>query len=327
MYNKSILVLIFFINCAICYKLKAISSKRWIKPHSPYYDAPRNRLLFIDLTNGTIINYDLESQAIYERQNSNGMELIILQDALFEVDSSPALKKNNLLVGKASPQCKFYGGTYRTGMCGDTSPTFGLLYRYDKCKGVKQLISDLKVSGGFDWSPNGDTCNKQISAYDYDGKTGKVCKERVVFSYPGSGCFDDTNNPYANSTLPLGMTTDDEGCIYVALYYGGAVLKINSKTGKVVKVIHLPAQVIGSVAWGGKNNDIFNGRNREYYTFIRQRQSLYGVWPQSKRLTRKTSLCLNYLCIFFNKIQHSNKNISKRLLKKLLQFGCVNIFS
>lgn len=45
---------------------------------------------------------------------------------------------------------------------------------------------------------------------------------RDVFIYRG-GYGDQIQ------TIPLGMTTDIAGFIYVGLYYGGAVLKINPK--------------------------------------------------------------------------------------------------
>lgn len=127
--------------------MKAISSKKWVKPHSPYYDATRNRLLFVELTNGTIISYDLAKTTISEVLidgiktpgfiiplkckadqliSGNHLSTTIVQwngidpvgsivQETFTVQASPENVKNNYLAGKASPQCKFYGGTYRTG--------------------------------------------------------------------------------------------------------------------------------------------------------------------------------------------------------------------
>lgn len=268
--------------------LDAISCDRWIKPHGLYYDAPRNRCLFVDLITGLIINYELESKVIYEL-NITGLETPafiiplkdncnqfivnnrtttikiewdgisstaqILDNDVFKVETSSEFIENNYLVGKASPEFIFYGGTYRRQMCGNLPPpTLGSLYSYDN--GVRKYFTDLKVTGGMGWSYNGDklyyvdSCKKNIRCYDFDGKTGEVCKffcaifqrkkfkinfilfpnlanERIVFQYPGG--FDDSTNPYRSSIVPLGMTTDKKGYIYVALYWGGAVLKINPK--------------------------------------------------------------------------------------------------
>ena len=101
---------------------------------------------------------------------------------LFTVESSPELSANNYLAGKVSPGGKFYGGTYRTGMCGDTPPTRGGLYRYDQCNSVTQLINDFKVTGGFEWNKEenkfyfDDSCTKTIREYDYDRKTDTICE-------------------------------------------------------------------------------------------------------------------------------------------------------
>lgn len=169
------------------------------------------------MTNGTIINYDLSTNTIYEvlipgiktpgfiiplkckpgqficgnhlsttKIQWNGIDPMgyILQET-FTVQASPEYAENNYLAGKASPECKFYGGTYRTQMCSNEPPTHGGLYRYSKCKGVKQLAIDFKVTGGFDWNANGDkfyfvdACNKNIREYHYHKKTGRICKSTI----------------------------------------------------------------------------------------------------------------------------------------------------
>lgn len=108
-----------------------------------------------------------------------------IEQDVFTVQSD--VPTNNYLAGKASPQCQFYGGTYRTQMCSDTPSTHGGLFKYNRCKGVKELLSDFKVTGGFEWSANGkkfyfvDSCNRAIWEYDYNGKTGKICKYTIFY--------------------------------------------------------------------------------------------------------------------------------------------------
>lgn len=73
-------------------------------------------------------------------------------------------------------------------MCSDTPATYGGLFRYDKCKGVKELLSNFKVTGGFDWNAKGDkfyfvdSCRRTIRKFDYNGKTGKICKYTKMHS-------------------------------------------------------------------------------------------------------------------------------------------------
>ncbi|VEN44279.1 unnamed protein product [Callosobruchus maculatus] len=56
--------------------------------------------------------------------------------------------------------------------------------------------------------------------------------------------------------LPDGMTIDDEDNLYIALYGGGAVLKVNPTTRKLLKVIPIPARDVTSAMFGGPNLDI-----------------------------------------------------------------------
>lgn len=129
----------------ICYEVTPISSDKWVKPHSPYYDAPRNRLLFVDLTNATIVSYDLATKAVHQVLISgietpafiiplkckkdtflvgNHLNATKIQwDGISSMGTAvrnvftvqPQFVNNNFLAGKVSPQCKFYGGTYRRG--------------------------------------------------------------------------------------------------------------------------------------------------------------------------------------------------------------------
>lgn len=74
-------------------------------------------------------------------------------------------------------------------MCSDTPATYGGLFYYDKCKGVKELLSDFKVAGGFDWNVNRDnkfyfvaSCRRAIRKYDFNGKSEKMCEYTKMHS-------------------------------------------------------------------------------------------------------------------------------------------------
>ncbi|XP_031618069.1 regucalcin-like isoform X2 [Contarinia nasturtii] len=258
--HKPFIIFIFvFINCVICNEITPISPKNWAKPYSPFYDAACNRLLMVDFANGTLINYNLKSQIIYEsripgisnpsfmipikcRKNkflvSNGLSTAIIKwngvepeaqvvETLFSVETSQEFINNNWNQASVSPQFRFYGGTYRRGMCGDMPPTTGAVYRYDKCKSVKKIIPNVKVTGGIEWNAKGDTmyfvdpCQKVIWAYDYIKNTGTIKNGRIVFVYQGG--FGDAN------TIPLGLAIDRKEYLYVTLYGGGAVLKVDPR--------------------------------------------------------------------------------------------------
>lgn len=59
------------------------------------------------------------------------------------------------------------------------------------------------------------------------------------------------------------MTIDKDDNLWIALQYGGAVIKVNPKTGNVLQVVAIPAECISSVSWGGRKLDIlFVGTSR-----------------------------------------------------------------
>lgn len=52
------------------------------------------------------------------------------------------------------------------------------------------------------------------------------------------------------------MTIDEDDNLWIALYGGGSILHVNSKTGKLIKRIALPALNITSAMFGGPNLDV-----------------------------------------------------------------------
>lgn len=77
-----------------------------------------------------------------------------------------------------------------------------------------------------------------------------VGNERIAFQFRG---FRPGKIP---SYVPLGLTIDTEGFLWVALYHGGAVWKIDPDKSKVVQKIKLPAKIITTLTFGGPKLDI-----------------------------------------------------------------------
>jgi gluconolactonase len=56
--------------------------------------------------------------------------------------------------------------------------------------------------------------------------------------------------------LPDGMTIDNKGNLYLALFGGHSVVKIDPKSGAILQKIEIPTGQVTSVAFGGPNLDI-----------------------------------------------------------------------
>lgn len=56
--------------------------------------------------------------------------------------------------------------------------------------------------------------------------------------------------------IPDGTTIDTDGNLWVALFMGSCILKIDPKKGEVLQKIPIPAYFITSATWGGPNYDV-----------------------------------------------------------------------
>lgn len=101
------------------------------------------------------------------------------------------------------------------------------LYGYSRKIGVVRLLKNEKVAAGIDWNVKEnkfyhvDSCNGIILEFDYNPKTLELCNERIAFK------FHDIYGDEVPSYIPLGMTIDVKGYLWVALYYGRSILKID----------------------------------------------------------------------------------------------------
>lgn len=147
--------------------------------------------------------------------------------------------------GKCDPRGTFWAGT----MAYDSREGAAVLYEFDANGGVKKRISNATISNGLVWSGDRtkfyfiDSPTYEIHRYDYDQITGNIQNKKVVATIePGIG-------------LPDGMAIDEEDLLWVAMFDGSKVLRINPKTGEAVFEVVLPVPKITSCAFGGPDLD------------------------------------------------------------------------
>lgn len=210
--NKIFRIEIGFLDIQVGYEVALLTSKIFTHPYSLHYDIGTNNIYFSDLLNRSIHRYDLNTNQDHAASIENGaapsfiiplrgqFNRFLISDKLtvaviewngsdpvarivrnvFAVEMGEKYENNNWNVGKASPTCLFYGGTFREIICSTKPGAIASFYRYTKRKGVERLIKDLKVAGGFAWNIRDnlfyfiDTCNLAILEYDYYPRTGKI---------------------------------------------------------------------------------------------------------------------------------------------------------
>lgn len=158
-----------------------------------------------------------------------------------EAESPVSTRMND---GKCDPQGRFWAGS----MAYDESPGAGSLYRVDLDGSVARVLDGVTISNGTGWSPDGttmyytDTGPGQIVAYDFDPVTGAIANPRDLLA------------GRAGPGAPDGVTVDSEGCIWTALWGGGAVLRLDP-TGRVVGEVDVPVTQPTSCCFGGPDLD------------------------------------------------------------------------
>lgn len=103
---------------------------------------------------------------------------------VINVEPSDFYKFNVFDDAKADPCGRFFGGTLRgTARCdNDPKVANASLYSYTKKQGLIQWRSDVYISNGLTWNKKkkkfyyNDSCKLNIKEYDWDPKTGAICK-------------------------------------------------------------------------------------------------------------------------------------------------------
>lgn len=142
--------------------------------------------------------------------------------------------------GACDPRGRFWAGT----MAYDEAPGAGCLYRLELDGSCTQVLTGLTISNGIGWSPDGttmylaDSGTRDIDAFDFDPATGDLGSRRTVV------------HVNAADAVPDGLTVDDRGDIWVALWNGGALARYHPD-GSLLATIPLPVDRPTSCAFGG----------------------------------------------------------------------------
>jgi sugar lactone lactonase YvrE len=142
--------------------------------------------------------------------------------------------------GRCDPQGRLLAGTMNEARDGPTAA----LYRLDHDFTLTRVLSEMTISNGLAFSPDGrtmyhaDTPTQVIRAFDYDAASGTPTKPRVLARFTADG------------DRPDGAAVDRDGCYWIALYKGGKLKRI-APDGRVLNEHPLPALCPTMCAFGG----------------------------------------------------------------------------
>src|SRR5918993_994684 len=141
--------------------------------------------------------------------------------------------------GGCDPDGRFYCGS----MAYDQRLGAGALHRLDPDGSVRVVLENVTISNGLEWSPDGsrayynDTPTQRIDVFDYDNESGLTGRR-----------------PFADIPVeaggPDGLTVDEEGGVWVALY-GGRGGRRYTPDGVLDEVVEVAAKKGTACTFGG----------------------------------------------------------------------------
>jgi len=128
----------------------------------------------------------------------------------------------------------------------------GELYCMDTKGVVTTKDTGFTLVNGLSWSPDDktmyytDSWKGEVYAYDFEASTGNITNRRVLVK------FDK-----ATEGLPDGHAIDSDGNLWIAMFFGGGIVKVDGKTGEKLQKIAIADGVrkITSCQFGGPNLD------------------------------------------------------------------------
>ncbi len=235
---------------------------------SPVWDSIKQRIIWVDIVNGNIHEFFPSTQ----KSNSfnvgqmvgavaltasgklvaalkNGFAKIDMEKKTVEQinDSENHLPDNRFNDGKCDVAGRFWAGT----MSSNGSSWQGKLYSLEKNKVIKKL-SDVSCSNGLAWSLNNktlyfiDTPTRNVFAFDYDVTSGNINNGKIIITIA------------KQDGKPDGMTIDNEGMLWIALWNGWKLQRWNPHRSQLLDEIKLPVAKVTSCTFGGANfNDLY----------------------------------------------------------------------
>ena len=234
----------------------------------PTWDAARTELLWVDIAAGAVRRGRLDGDDVLDTHSARAGDTVgavvpsaaggwlaaagagfthVAHDGTTRVlldlpgeGGSEADGGTRMNDAKCDPAGRLYAGT----MAFDERPGAGTLYRLDTDGTVTTVLDGLTVSNGLGWSPDGrtayfaDSGPAVVHAFDHDPATGDWSRGRVLLETGGPDGVAD------------GLTVDDEGCLWTAMWGGGQVRRW-SPDGDLLAVIEVPVANTSSCAFAG----------------------------------------------------------------------------
>lgn len=238
--------------------MKIWNSEKCIVGEGPLWDERTSTLWFLDIRGKCLYKTcypdgQCEKISLPQRVGcmalcEDGNVLAAMEDGVYRVDTmtlahqSVKIKGDRFNDGKVGPDGAFYLGT-------SAADGNGAFYRL-KNGILTELFDGCACSNGLDWTADGktmyyiDTPRQMVEQFDFDSETGSISNRRKFADIP------------AQWGKPDGMTLDENGDLWIALWDGHGVIHLDKTTGQLLEKIEIPCKKASCCCFGGKDRNI-----------------------------------------------------------------------
>jgi sugar lactone lactonase YvrE len=226
----------------------------------PFWDDTKEELYFVDITNKEIKIFNPDSKSIKTIQFNQEISAVFLdhqselivaaRDGVFAATQDGVLKAllapielEDTSIRTNDAKCDATGRMWVGTMAFDFRPGAAALFSFDS-DNLKEMVSTLTISNGTGWSVDHklmyfiDSPTKRVDIFDFDLERGELRNRRPFLSLEDLDAFPD------------GLTTDEDGGVWVALFGGGEVRRFDSD-GVLTHVVSIPVKQVTSCCFGG----------------------------------------------------------------------------
>lgn len=247
-------------------RAELVLDARAVHGEGPAWDARAGHLLWVDMLGNRLHRTTpdgADELDVYDQPvcvavpRADGGFALALGDGLWLQDPDGGLEQVMAIPQPAAPagpirmndgKCDLAGRLWAGSMAYDARHGAGALYRLDPDGSAREVLHDVTISNGLAWTPDGrtmfyiDSPTQRVDVFDVDPADGALSTRRMAVAIP------------AAFGMPDGMTIDDEGCLWVALWGGSAVHRY-APDGWLDTVVELPCAQVTSCCFGGDGLD------------------------------------------------------------------------
>ncbi len=248
--------------------MKAELLLKWdaVVGEGPVWDYRQQCLYWVDILRGHLYKYDPVNghNQVFEigqyvgaavPRSSQGLVLALYQGfGLFDEESQKLtmlhdpeahLPENRFNDGKVDDKGRFWAGTMQV----DPKDPQGSLYVLNPSGEVETKLDSIYISNGLAWSADNqwfyyiDSTRGRVARYYFNLETASIRYDKeVIVLDPAVG-------------VPDGMTIDESGNLWVAIYDGGRIISVDPEHGEIIEQVEVPAKKTSSCTFGGENLD------------------------------------------------------------------------